>query len=327
MFREERDMTSDAERHTINRRRFLGYAGIIAGATMAPAFQARATTSLKVGYTAGPEFGAAYIAKEKGFFEKHGLDVSLQTVSLTSNVPATIVSNSLQIGGTTPPVFLTAIENGLDLVGIAATSGHRGADESIGVVVGAKSGVKDPKGLAGKKFAVPGLTGSLHIMVVAWLQSKGVDPSDVDFVEVPFPQLPAVLAKGDVDAIVTIRAFVKKLVADGAGVAMPGFAESFPDGIAANIYASNRSWAEANSGTVNAFRAALADAVAFAKSDQAAARQAIGVYFKAPKEILDSMPFPDLQSTLTPGQLKFWADALVRQGYLKKTPDLSKLIA
>lgn len=320
-------MTDNREVYSVNRRRFLGYFGIVAGSTIAPVFCARATTPLRVGYTAGPEFGAAYIAKERGFFRKHGLDVSLETVTLTSNVPATVVSNSLQIGGATPPVFLTAVENGVDLVGIAATAGHRGEDEPIGVVVGTKSGIKDAKGLTGKKFAVPGLTGSLHILVAAWLDANGVDPSTVDFVEVPFPQLPAVLAKGDVDAIVTIRAFVKKMAVDGTGVAIPGFAESFPDGIAANIYVSNRSWAETNRETVRAFRAALADAVAFAKSDQAAARQAIGVYFKVPREILDSMPFPDLQSTLTPAQLKFWADALVRQGYLKKAPDLSKLIA
>ncbi|MFK0166906.1 ABC transporter substrate-binding protein [Rhizobium sp. NPDC090279] len=320
-------MTSDATRPAVSRRRFLGYVGIIAGATIMPAFRAQAMTPIKIGYTAGPEFGAAYIAKEKGFFAKHGLDVSLQTIALTSNVPATLVSESLQIGGTTPPVFLTAVENGLDLVGIAATAGHRGADESIGVVVGAKSGINDAKGLAGKKFAVPGLTGALHIMVVAWLDAHGVDASSVDFVEVPFPQLPAVLAKGDVDAIVTIRAFVKSMVADGTGIAISGFAESFPDGIAADVYACNRSWADANPDAINSFRAALADAVAFAKSNQAAARDAIGVYFKAPKEILDSMPFPDLQSTLTPAQLKFWADALVRQGYLKNTPDLGRLIA
>lgn len=319
-----------AIRGTVSRRDVLRFGALAAGAIIMPALTAgrtQAATKLIVGYTEGPEFGATYIAKEKGFFEKHGLDVDLQTITLTSNVPATVVSKSLNIGGTTPSVFLTAVDSGIDLVGIAASAGHRGSDEAVGVVAGAKTGIAKPADLAGKRFGVPGLTGALHIMCVAWLKGQGVDTSKVDFVEIPFPQLPEVLAAGNVDAVVTINAFVKMMVAKGTGVVIPGFAESFPNGMAADVYVADRGWAAENAGTVASFRAALADAVAFSRQDEKAARQAMGTYFKVPPEVLAAIPFPDLQSTLTEAHLKFWADALLAQGYLSKAPDLRALIA
>ncbi|WP_296746750.1 ABC transporter substrate-binding protein [Mesorhizobium sp.] len=323
-------MTEFSNHFAISRRGLMRLGALAAGAAILPVLpvgRAGAATKLIVGYTEGPEFGATYIAKEKGFFEKHGLDVSLQTITLTSNVPATIVSKSLEIGGTTPSVFLTAVDSGVDLVGIAASAGHRGADEAVGVVAGAKTGIAKPTDLAGKRFGVPGLTGALHIMCVAWLRGQGVDTSKVDFVEIPFPQLPEVLAAGNVDAVVTINAFVKMMVAKGTGVVIPGFAESFPNGMAADVYVADRKWAGENAEVVASFRAALADAVAFAGTDQKAAREAMGVYFKVPPEVLAAIPFPDLQSTLTTAHLKFWADALVDQGYLSKAPDLAHLIA
>ena len=57
-----------------------------------------------VGYTAVPDFAAAFIAKEQGVFAKRGLDVELKAITLTSNIPAALVSDSIQIGGTTPTV-------------------------------------------------------------------------------------------------------------------------------------------------------------------------------------------------------------------------------
>src|SRR5438067_9225886 len=203
------------------RRDFLRRSGAIAGALAAPTFAGlgalgalpvRAATALTVGFTAVPDFGAAFIAKEKGYFEKRGLDVTLQLIGLTSTVPATLVSNSVQIGGTTPTVFLQAAESGLDLVGLAAGCNHQGSLHAIGVV--AKSGGPDnrPADLAGRKLAIPGLNGTLDVMARRRLKHNGVDAGKVNFVEVQIPQMATVLAGGNVDAVVTAEPFVSRIV-------------------------------------------------------------------------------------------------------------------
>ena len=79
---------------------------------LALAFTAQAQpkpTPITVSYTATPEFGAVFIAKEEGFFARRGLDVTLQLIPVSPNVPAAVMSKSVQIGGTTPPVLLLSL--------------------------------------------------------------------------------------------------------------------------------------------------------------------------------------------------------------------------
>jgi len=309
------------------RRDFLVRGGAAAGMLALPSLSVRAATTLTVGYTAIPDFGAAFIAKEKGYFDKRGLDVKLQLIGLTSNVPATLMSDSVQIGGTTPTVFLQAVEGGLDLVGIAAGSAHQPALNAIGVVAKADGPVKTPADLAGRKLAIPGIGGTLHVMVRRWLKNQGVDVSKITFVEVPFPRLDAVLAAGNVDAVVSAEPFVTKMVSAKIGFTLPGFSQDTPAGIATCMFAATRKWAQANAELVKAFREALAEGVALSKNDQAGALAAIGQYFKVPPPILAAIPFPALQSGLSEQQMSFWNEAMVEQGMLKSKLGLKTLIA
>jgi ABC-type nitrate/sulfonate/bicarbonate transport system substrate-binding protein len=45
---------------------------------------AMAQTKITVAHTSVPDFAAAFIAKERGFFAKPGLDVRLQLITLTT---------------------------------------------------------------------------------------------------------------------------------------------------------------------------------------------------------------------------------------------------
>src|SRR5512140_1609815 len=92
-------------------------AWVLAAALSASAAQAQ--TKVRVAYTASDAYVGAMVAKDKGLFEKHGLDVELQIIALNSTMPAALHSGSIEIAGTTTPVFLQAIDGGIDLVGIA----------------------------------------------------------------------------------------------------------------------------------------------------------------------------------------------------------------
>jgi NitT/TauT family transport system substrate-binding protein len=310
---------------TASRRAFLHQ--LAAASTLAlPALAARAATPLVVGYTAVPDFGAAFIAKEKGYFASRGLDVTLQAISLTSTVPAALVSNSIQIGGTTPPVFLQAADGGLDLVAVATGSTSMQAMNPVGVVAKNGGAVKTAADLAGRKLAVPGLNGTLHVLARRWLKLQGVDPAKVTFVEVQMPQIPSVLSSGSVDAAVAAEPFVGRMVSGNIGFVIPGLSQALPDGAATVLFAATRQWATSNAGLIKSFREALAEAVAFAQTDRAAALAAIGVYFKVPPPVLQATPFPQLQSGVSDAHLRFWADTMRDQDMLKKPPTVSSLI-
>ena len=84
------------------------------------------TTKVAIGYPTSSDFLPALVAKEKGFFEKQGIDAVMTRVPLINNIPAAMMSGDLQIGAATPPTFLQAVDGGLDLLLIASAARHRG---------------------------------------------------------------------------------------------------------------------------------------------------------------------------------------------------------
>src|ERR1700709_2525055 len=83
---------------------------------------AHAQTKIQIGCTATSDCASAMVAVDEGLFKKHGLDAEMVLIGINSNIPAAILSNSIQIGGPTSTVFLQAVDGGLDLVAVAGAS-------------------------------------------------------------------------------------------------------------------------------------------------------------------------------------------------------------
>src|SRR5687767_16004773 len=81
-----------------------------------------AQAKIQVGCTATSDCASAMVAIDEGIFKKHGLEVEMTPIGINSNIPAAILSNSIQIGGPTSTVFLQAADGGLDLVAIAGAT-------------------------------------------------------------------------------------------------------------------------------------------------------------------------------------------------------------
>ncbi|HXZ18218.1 MAG TPA: ABC transporter substrate-binding protein, partial [Roseiarcus sp.] len=77
---------------------------------------------LKMACTATSDCASAMVARDEGISATHGLDADVQLITINTNIPPAIVSDSIQIGGPTVPVFLQAVDGGLDLVAIDGAS-------------------------------------------------------------------------------------------------------------------------------------------------------------------------------------------------------------
>src|SRR3981189_1211243 len=82
----------------------------------------QAQTKIQVGCTATSDCASAMVAVDEGIFKRLGLDVEMTLIGINSNIPAAILSNSIQIGGPTSTVFLQAVDGGLDLVAVGGAS-------------------------------------------------------------------------------------------------------------------------------------------------------------------------------------------------------------
>lgn len=176
-----------------------------AAATSAPAATTASTGAIQdITFQAGylPQgnisFVAPYVAKEKGFFEQEGLNVTIEhTAPGQGENFKRLAAKDIEISTIPAPDILTQVgDNGVPFVSIAVL-GHA-SDNALMTLE--SSGIKTLKDLEGKKVGY-------KFVILPWMKSMldaaGVDQSKVEFVGVGFD--PRVIlpdfGEGRVDAV------------------------------------------------------------------------------------------------------------------------------
>lgn len=290
-----------------------------------PAFAAKVTLL----YTAVSALIGSFVAKDQGYFEKHGIDVEPTLVSNGSVIVAALTSNTAQIGAPTPTVLLPAVDAGLDLVIINGCDVYPTSSKS-GVIARTGSGIQGAKDLSGKKIGVPGLSGIIDVLTKKWVQSNGLDYRKATWVEVGFPVMGEALKTGSVDAVASVDPFYSRVIEGGLGTRIGDYGAIVPAGTSPVNYVATRDWTVKNPETVKAFRAAMNDAVAFIndKANEAAVRESLIKYTKLPPQVAAGIVLPNnLTNQMTPSAISFWVELAAEQGIIKKKIDPARLIA
>ena len=220
-------------------------------------------TKIVFGYTAVSDFASVFVAAEEGTFKKRNLDVELKFIPLNSTIPAALQSDSLQMGGPTPSVFLQAVDGGLDLVVLSGGGVTSKTMTGFGLVARAGSGIRTPQDCVGKKIGVPGLGAFLHVTFRAWLKQSGVDYKKVSFIEASFPQHADLLRGGSLDAVVTADPFMSRITESGAGYVASYYSTFLGEGNHTIYHAAKREWVQKNPAAAKAFRESVQEAAAF----------------------------------------------------------------
>lgn len=301
--------------------RFARLLGVVSTLLVSTSLMAQ-VTKINVGYVPAGDWLPALVAKDKGFFDKRALDVTLTKVAIISNVPSAILSGSLHVGVSTPTVLIDAAEAGLPLTGIAGGTRFTKDPAIFSVVVKQGLAVQNAKDLEGKRVGVPGLRSIADVLLRKWLIDKGVNPSRVNIVEAPFPQMKDLLKGGTVDAVAVLEPFRTRIVSDNTGFRLADYvAEVNPD-LLGGVWIGQREWAAANPKAVTAFREALGEAIAFIKSNNEEARAIESKYLGFSTPIL--LPY---SLTVVPADLETYARYAQDVGYLKKPVDVRPLLA
>lgn len=296
----------------------LGALGLIALAMGG----ARAADKISVGYIPVDDFIPNFIAVDKGFYAKHGLDVNLVIIPLATNVPAALFSGTLQIGMSTTPIFMQARESGIDLAAFAGIASDKRSNPRLSLLARKGSGIHSAKDLEGKKVAVPGLNSLFDIALRKWVKMNGGDPKKVTFVEARMPLLVDVLRTGNVDAIAVLDPFRAKALADGTAEKVADYFTQMQDDQIMAFWIVSRAWGEKNRKLVDAYKAAMVEAVAFAQNNREETK-AIGTkHLKVPI----GTSLPNWTTALTPADLKYQADFQHELGFLKKPVDVSNVM-
>jgi NitT/TauT family transport system substrate-binding protein len=304
-----------------------GLAAAATGTLALPAWS-QATTKIVFGYTAVSDFASVFVAAEQGYFTKRKLDVELKFIPLNSTIPAALQSDSLQIGGPTPSVFLQAVDGGLDLVVLAGGGVTSKTMTGFGLVARAGAGIRTPQDCVGKKVGVPGLGAFLHVTFRAWLKQSGVDYKKVTFIEASFPQHADLLRGGSIDAVVTADPFMSRITESGAGYVASYYSTFLAEGNHTIVHAAKREWAQKNPAAARAFRESVQEAAAFMQQakNSDAVRAAIGKYIKLPPEVIAKMQISPPGPLVSEKQLNYWVTMMKDQEMLKSELKVSTLL-
>lgn len=287
----------------------------------------QAAEKVLLGYTPGPDFLAAFTAKDQGFFAQHGIDATLQFTASAQSIPAALLSDSLQIGTPTVPILVLAAANGL---GLKIVGGNIETGDNFhlsAVIVRSDVQASTAKDLEGKTVAVPGLYSFLHILLVKWLQTHGADAAKVHMVEVPIPGMMDALKAHQVDAAVPVDPFMSRILGSGAGRVLSYYIDDFPPGILPTVYVASTAYIEKHPDVVAGFRAARVEGLAYHQAHPEAAPASLARYMNVTPEIAKNLPLPRYITDVKPEQIKFWIDLMTEQKILTQPLDPASVIA
>ena len=274
---------------------------------------------LAMGMVPTSDFVPAMIAHEDGFLASQGMESSVTLIPLISNIPAAILSGSVNIGTTTGPVFLQGVAGGLDLVAVAGASRFTPDSQTVSLIAGSGTNIQAPADLRGKRVGVPGLNSLIDLVFRRWLQIKGMQPDAMSEVETPFPQMTDLLRNHTLDAALIIEPFRSNAVSSGAGTRVSDFFAEVDPNILAAFWIADRKWAEAHPAAIKAFRAGLAHGIAVYPTPQ-------GKELEAKFLKVNAMVTPHFDPVITPADLDFDIDLVTRYKLLDTKLDAKKLI-
>jgi ABC-type nitrate/sulfonate/bicarbonate transport system substrate-binding protein len=193
-----------------------------------PAAQATAPRPLqvvKVGVLAPQQAAAGiYVALEQGYFRERGLDVELVQFTRGVEMVPALSTSQLQAGtGSAGAAMFNAVNQGITNK-VVADEGSTQPGAGGTVMMYRRDLVDDgsltrPEQVRGRRIALSGFDAVQEFIIMAQIVPHlGLQPSDVELVAIPFPDMAAALANRQVDAALTLEPFASTIAASNAGV-------------------------------------------------------------------------------------------------------------
>jgi NitT/TauT family transport system substrate-binding protein len=211
------------------------------------------TQPLRVAWSLWPGYYPMAIAQEKGFFEKHGVQVEPIFYATYSNQSPDLASGMID-GAllTLSDTMFDSISSSVKVVLVLDNSA--GADHIV-----ASADILSPVDLRGKRIGVSAATVSGTLLIREMLAQNGVSVSEVIFVDVPPEKVPGAIPSL-IDAGYTYDPFTSEALAKGGRVI---FTSAEAPGVIVDVLALRKEITQTRPEDVKAFVAAWLEAVQY----------------------------------------------------------------
>jgi NitT/TauT family transport system substrate-binding protein len=268
-----------------------------------------------------------YLGKQKGFFSKHNIDLTLQTSQGGAAVVTSVVSGQAQFGFSNVTSLILAKSRNLPLKMVSngvASTGVAGKDFGA-VVVKNDSPIKRAADLAGKTVSVNSLKNIGDTTVRASVRHDGGDAKAVKFVELAFPDAPPALQAGRVDAVFVVEPFLTTALAQGARVVAWNYVDPAPDLTVASYFTSTQVMSQ-NPDLVKRFQTAMNESLQYASDHPDEVRTILSSYTQIGADVAARITLPKWPQQINDDSVKTLAELAVSDGLVDKAPDLNELL-
>jgi NitT/TauT family transport system substrate-binding protein len=288
---------------------------------------ASAPTPVRVAVLPVADVAPLYLGARKGFFRAERLSVEPRLMASGAEITAAALSGDVNVGfSSLPPLLLARSRRlGVQIISQGVQAAPAAEDAWDRLLVDRDGPIRRARDLEGRTIAVNARRNMNELCVRAVLARRGVDVSSVRFAKVPFPQMPAALRSGRVDAIAAVEPFVSVARGDGARGLLSYFAGLNPRMTVATYFATE-SFIETNTDTVTRFARAMRRSLRYAQSHPDEVRAIVPTYTRIPAEVAQRMALPYWSTDLNQASIELVSSLSRRFGEVAEPPSVRALI-
>jgi len=284
-------------------------------------------TKIKVGVLPISNVAPLYLGMKKGFFKEEGLEVEPSIGQSGNELVTGMVSGSTDFAFLGYVPLMSARGQGLPVKVVANADNGAETEEKEWTLILTKKGspIKEPADLADKTIAVNALKGVGEVAIKAALEKRGVSPDKVKLLEIPFPEMPAALDKGRVDAIWAPEPFLTSVLGQGGQdveAPLTTLGKKFPNG----NYATTEKKIAQDKDVVERFARAINKSSDYATKNPDEARATIPTFTQIPPDVAKKIRLPLWPPEIDREQLQTLLDYAVQYKVIEKPPKLDDVI-
>jgi NitT/TauT family transport system substrate-binding protein len=268
-----------------------------------------------------------YLGKEKGFFRDHDINLTLEPAEGGVETVPSVLSGHQQFGFSNVVTLLLAQAQGLPVKVVTNGINSTGADgkDFAALMVDGDSPIKTVADLAGKRVAVNTLANVVELSVRASALKADIDPDSIEYVKLAFPEQPAALAEGRVDAVFVVEPFQQIVLAQGGRRLASSYVDAARDLSVAMYFTSEQLMGE-NPDLVRRFTEAMEESLRYADSHPDEARSILSTYTQISPDLISKLTLPSWPTEINRESVQAMADLSLSEGVLPNKADVADLL-
>jgi NitT/TauT family transport system substrate-binding protein len=165
----------------------------------------------------------------------------------------------------------------------------------------------------------------VELSVRASADKAGIDPNSIEYVKLAFPEMPAALADGRVDAAFVVEPFQQIVLSQGGRAIASSLVDAAPNLSVAMYFTSEKMLAE-NPDLAKRFTDAMNESLAYAAGHSDEVRQILPTYTKIPAEVIPKLVLPKFTSEINRDSVDTMAEIARKEKILTGDPDIDNLL-